>query len=581
MTGSSFLRGGGEGSAEQVEWIRSWESAPCALLDVDPDGMIVAANRAFCEVAGFTVSELVGRVRWLDLLSVGSRLFYETRLAAVLLLEGSITEVMIEVVPRNGGTVPALVNGQLLRAHAGSILGTRLAVMTARDRQQFEAVLRGARDAAEQAESASARTRRRLELQAEATGALAGGADPGTAIDRLARVLVPRLADWCLIFTSDPSDPVATMRWAAAHIELDKQQAVERVAELTPHYSSASTFFAQSLAGRAATLIPHISEKHLDSATADPELRSLLSAIGSDSAIVAPSYARGERVAVTVLVRGSERIAFTEDERADMAEVAARTAIIIDNTHRYAREHADSITLQNSLLTAPPSIPDLELEVRYVPSQVRAQVGGDWYDAYVQPDGATVVVIGDVVGHDIVAAAAMGRLRGVIRTIGHTIFGSPCDTLARADRAARDLQADVIASAILARIEKAAAPAEGPPAETVTLRWTNAGHPPPMLLSQTGEVTILERPADLLLGVSPNQERHDHTVELHPGDTLLLYTDGLIEHPLENIDDSLTRLSAALTNQHLTTLGSLCDLLLRELASSSLDDIALLALRLR
>lgn len=568
------------GPAQSIDWRRSWESAPCGLVDADLDGLIVAVNGRACELSGFTVPELVGRKNWLDLLSVGNRIFYDTQLAPVLLLEGSISEIMVDVVTRGGDRLPALLTVDLLLDETGATRGTRIALMAARDRRQFEISLRNARDAAERADRARATALRRLELQADATEALASSTDLDTAVDRLAQVLVPRLAGWCVIFTVDPSDPSARMRWTAAHADPDRQAAVERVAELLSHGQSASNLFLEGPTSSPTTLMTGLSEQLDNDTTADVELRDLYQAVGVDSTVVAPSYARGERVAVTIVVRGDGQPEFVEDDRADMAEVAGRTGIFVDSARRFAREHADSMTLQQSLLTAPPSIPALEIAVRYIPAQDGAQVGGDWYDAFVQPDGATVVAIGDVMGHDIAAAAAMGQIRGIIRTIGHTIAGQPSDTLTRADLAARGLQTAVIASAILARIEDSV-PRGEPGHDGVTLRWSNAGHPPPMLVTATGEATVLTRPTDVLLGVDPHRPRHDHEVRLAAGDTVVLYTDGLIERSHQDIDEGLRRLADALAGQHAATLGSLCDSVLDQLGSGSRDDIAMLALRVR
>jgi serine phosphatase RsbU (regulator of sigma subunit) len=193
-----------------------------------------------------------------------------------------------------------------------------------------------------------------------------------------------------------------------------------------------------------------------------------------------------------------------------------------------------------------------------------------------------MLVIGDVVGHDSGAAAQMGQLRGVLRALAYTADDShaadtPAAVLSRVERTARGLDVEALATVVLARIERI-------PDEPVTgrrvLRWSNAGHLPPVLLLADGSSTLLDRPADLLLGVDPGADRHDHTQDLPDGATLLLFTDGLVERRGEDLDRGVARLKDALQDLGRTPLDELCDLLLDRLgADAGEDDIALLAVR--
>ncbi len=238
--------------------------------------------------------------------------------------------------------------------------------------------------------------------------------------------------------------------------------------------------------------------------------------------------------------------------------------------------------LQQSLLTPPPEPDHLHLVVRYRTAIDVAQVGGDWYDAFMQPDGATMLVIGDVVGHDSLAAARMGQLRGLLRALAYAADGNPAaDTpaaiLTRFEHAARGLSVDTLATAILARVERVP---DDPDSGRRTLRWSNAGHPAPVLLRRDGTVVLLERRPDLLLGVDPDTRREDHTVELPDGSTLLLYTDGLVERRDASLDDGIEGLRAALTDLAERPLEELCDTVLRRLEPhTGADDIALIAVR--
>ncbi|MGY1691056.1 PP2C family protein-serine/threonine phosphatase [Geodermatophilus sp. SYSU D01105] len=244
---------------------------------------------------------------------------------------------------------------------------------------------------------------------------------------------------------------------------------------------------------------------------------------------------------------------------------------------RAATQRALSDRLQQALLTPPPEPDHLHIAVRYRPAAHEAQVGGDWYDAFLQPDGATMLVIGDVVGHDSDAAAAMGQLRGLLRALAYDNDEPPSATLTRAEHAARGLAVSSLATVVLVRVERRP---DVPVRGTRVLRWSNAGHLPPLLLAPDGTTTLLETRPDLMLGVDPDAPRTDHTVELDDGHTLLLVTDGLVERRDADLDEGLAVLREALRDLGAVPLEELCDALLaRMLPVDGADDVALVAVR--
>jgi serine phosphatase RsbU (regulator of sigma subunit) len=204
-------------------------------------------------------------------------------------------------------------------------------------------------------------------------------------------------------------------------------------------------------------------------------------------------------------------------------------------------------------------------------------VGGDWYDSFLQPDGALMVVIGDVAGHDDVAAGKMSQLRGLLRALAYDTEDrphgdSPATVLTRLERVARGLGVAELSTAILARLDGSS------PAGRV-LHWSNAGNAPPVVLSPGGGTRLLEA-SDLLLGVDPDTVRHDHSIELEPGSVLLLYTDGLIERRGASIDVGLEDLRAALSELRGAPVDDLLDQLLVRLGPHlGEDDVALIAVR--
>jgi phosphoserine phosphatase RsbU/P len=227
--------------------------------------------------------------------------------------------------------------------------------------------------------------------------------------------------------------------------------------------------------------------------------------------------------------------------------------------------------LQRSLLTDPPDVPRLRLAVRYLPAVEHAQVGGDWYDAFPLACGSTMLVIGDVAGHDMAAAATMAQARGVLRGIAHSVAESPSGVLAALEGALTQLGVDTLITLVVASVAER-------PDGSVGVRWSNAGHPPPALLRADGSVVLLEHTPDRLLGAGPVW-REDHEIALTTGDTLLLYTDGLVERRGVPLDDGLTWLTDRLGALAGRPLEPLCDELISGMSGRLADDVAVLAVR--
>jgi len=266
---------------------------------------------------------------------------------------------------------------------------------------------------------------------------------------------------------------------------------------------------------------------------------------------------------------------FSGDERDSLialgryAGQALQRARLVEDLGDVAR------TLQEALLTALPAPEGLEVVARYSPAARAHQVGGDWYDAFVLPDGGTALVIGDVTGHDLGAAAAMGSLRSMLRALAFEHPASPAEAVQRLDRAAAGLGSPPLTTLVCAVIDPPEDAGDGR-----AVRWTSAGHLPPLLLLPDGRVEELRRSPELLLGVAPETARSDHVTRVPPGAVLLLYTDGLVERRGEDVDAGVARLAAALGRRAGqdpagVVAGVLADLLTEEAE----DDVAVLAVR--
>jgi serine phosphatase RsbU (regulator of sigma subunit) len=220
----------------------------------------------------------------------------------------------------------------------------------------------------------------------------------------------------------------------------------------------------------------------------------------------------------------------------------------------------------------------LDIAVRYQPAEPEAQIGGDWYDAFVDASGATFLTVGDVSGHDRNASGTMGQVLTLLRGLAFDADDAPSRLLSRLDAAMVGLHVETLATAVVARVEP---PASHAPGSTQRVHWSSAGHVPPLLRDPDGVVTRLEVEPDLLLGISPDTPRFDHAIDLEAGSMLLLYTDGLVERRDEDLDDGIDKLATTLSNLGDLDPDPLCDAIIESTAAfeSGDDDIALLVLR--
>jgi serine phosphatase RsbU (regulator of sigma subunit) len=267
----------------------------------------------------------------------------------------------------------------------------------------------------------------------------------------------------------------------------------------------------------------------------------------------------------------------TEQDRVTIEALSSYSAQAVQRAGLLQERLDALVTLQSALLPDLPESDCLEMAARYRPAASRDQVGGDWYDVVVTPSGSTSLMVGDVVGHDIAAAAVMGQLRTMLRTIAWTLGDGPAAQVQRLDRAMEDLAVDAMATLVYARVEAD----DG--SEGRVLRWTNAGHPPPLLVTADGTATFLDQGLpDLMVGVQPATERTDNTAVLPPSSTLLLYSDGLVERRGETITTGLARLADAARRHHALAVDDFLDAVLGDLLGRELaDDVAVLAVQLR
>ncbi|MEY9963286.1 PAS domain S-box-containing protein [Streptacidiphilus sp. MAP12-16] len=456
-----------------------------------------------------------------------------------------------------------------LHDRAGRILGVTGMIMDVTDRYRAVAKVENARQ--------------RLALLNELGTRIGDLLDAGRIAQELAVALVPALADFAgvvlLQAVADGDDlprhphtrltPLVMTGTAAAHPGPAADALLTPGAPITMNEGS---LFARVLRSGFAEQVESPDVLEETTAPGDPRLRAAYE-LGVHSMLVVPLRARGIVLGLMVLSRAGRREGFDRDDLAFAGELADRAGASVDNARLYARERAAALMLQRSLL--PQSVPKLagvEIGYRYVPGSSGTEVGGDWFDVIPLPEDRVALVVGDVMGHGLRAAATMGRLRTAVRTLAGLDL-PPAVLLQHVHDLADDLAQGpdeaLIATCVYAVYDP----------RTRRLVLAKAGHTPPLLIVPGEPARILDLPSGAPLGVGGVAfESVELTVS--EGTLLVLYTDGLVESRTEDIDVGTRRLSAVL-EQPYASVEEACERVIGTLErGQEPDDVALLLARL-
>ncbi|ARF53884.1 PP2C family protein-serine/threonine phosphatase [Streptomyces gilvosporeus] len=262
---------------------------------------------------------------------------------------------------------------------------------------------------------------------------------------------------------------------------------------------------------------------------------------------------------------------FGAEDEAVVLALAGAAGVAIDKARLFEQVRAGAEQFQRLLLPHLPDLRPFTAAAIYRPATAPGLLGGDWYDAVLLPDNACATVVGDVVGHDMHAAAAMAQTRNMLRALLYDRCTPPSSVLTQLDRTLHAITEDPVATACLARIE--------PGDDAWTLRWSSAGHLPPLLISPDGRTEYLHAEPGLPLGVDASQPRPDHARPLPAGATVVFFTDGLVEHPHYSIDTSLRLLADTAAAHAGLPLDALCQTLADHHPGDGHDDMAILAVR--
>jgi GAF domain-containing protein len=377
------------------------------------------------------------------------------------------------------------------------------------------------REAAERAQQ--------LTFLADASAELASSLDFRSTLSNVAALVVPGLADWCAV---DLVEGAALTTVAVAHVDPDKVAWAWDLQRRYPPDRDAETGAPNVVRTGISELYAEITDEMLVAGARDEEHLRLSRELGLRSALVVPLTVRGRSLGAITMLRAETGRPYGPADLMVAEDLGRRAAAAIENSHLHSQTRDVALQLQRAVL--PDDLDHIDgwrVAAHYEPGG-EAEVGGDFYDAIGLPDGRLAVFIGDVMGHGVAAAAAMAHLRASVRAF-LSVDAAPDAVLDHLEQMFGMLSISQLVTLVYAVID--------PAAHRVDL--VNAGHYPPLIVAADGAVTVAGSTPRRPLGTDP--DRHTATsFAFSDTDTLLLFTDGLVERRAEHIDIGLHRLEA-------------------------------------
>ncbi|MBM9507779.1 SpoIIE family protein phosphatase [Actinacidiphila acididurans] len=547
-----------------------FDASPLGVAIFDTDLRYVRVNAALARMSGLPVTDLLGRTVD-DLLDPETAALLTPLQKDVLATGRPVVDLEV---PGRGGRGHRSVSFHRLDDRAGRVLGISATVMDVTERVR----------AAARAE----RGRSRLALLNELGSRIAGELDVTRVAQTLAEGLVPGLADYATVILHAgiaeggdlPTMPygdhtpmrqlgTASVRWSP-----EARRSLRRGVSVD---FAARPVFGEVLRSGDPRLVASTQELCALAEPDDDRARDALRA-GVNSVLVLPLRARGVVLGLLVIGRVREREPLDSDDLPFATEVADRGAAALDNARLYVREREGALMLQRSLLPQVlPDPPGVEIAFRYVPGSSGAEAGGDWFDVIPLAGGRVAFVVGDVMGHGLRAAATMGRLRTAVRTLAG--LDMPPDELLRRVGELGDDLAQSQAEGWMATVVYAV---YDPAVHRCSMAL--AGHVPPLLVEKRGpdgacRARLIDLPTGVPLGVG-GVRLETVEVDVEDGAVLVLYTDGLVESRVRDIDEGLEWLRGTMCRS-VSSLEEACDDLLATMEQDrEPDDVALLMARL-
>jgi PAS domain S-box-containing protein len=540
-----------------------------------PDNPIVYVNPAFEEISGYTTEEVKGRnCRFLQggyrdqpALDELREALTEERECRVVLKncrkDGTPfwNELYVSPVHDEDGRLTNFVGVQNDVTHRRRIEEERDELLVKEQLARAEAV----------------EVRRRLALLAAAGPSLSASLDYRETLERITRLLVPELADWCLLDMVDDNGSVNQL--AAAHAEEDKEKLLRKLGELREFGERDPGSSAEVLRTGQSVLLPDLPDPTFyERALGRGENLDIILRLEPGSLMCVPLLARGRTIGAITLVSSRPERRYDREDLLLAEDLAYRCALAADNARLYRGRSEIARVLQRSLLPPHlPEIPGVEVGAEYLSVEEASEVGGDFYDLINTVEDGWICAIGDVRGKGVEAASVTALARYTIRAV--TLKNDrPSEILAALNEAMlRQLPEDRFCTAACVRLE----PQDG--SAGVGVDVSRAGHPPPLLVRPEGTVEEIGC-SGKVLGVFPEAELRDTSLRLMPGEALVLYTDGVTEARSPDGDffgeGRLRHLLSSCAGFDAGTLaGRIKDTVLDFQEGSPRDDLAVLVLR--
>ncbi|MFI9613296.1 SpoIIE family protein phosphatase [Streptomyces sp. NPDC052023] len=535
-----------------------FETCPIGLVMLDENLRYVHLNQAMAEMDGLTIEDHLGRP--MDDVMITS--------------DGGEFRRMLRSVVANGPPV------------VGTLVGLRTPGYPDRDQVRSVSLFPLSRAVGtrpglgglmidvtdrEQAILEATTARQRLALLDRAAATIGTSLDVRVTAQELVDAAVPDFSDASLVElvgrmdvpeVFDANRPLVTHRIASGTIL--PPPAIELVSGVeTVTYPPGSRIHQALRTGRPITFT--IDEHFAATTVLQKDRAQLLLNSGLTCITIVPLIARGTVQGLTMFGRSAARPAFSEDDLSLASELSSRAALCLDNARLYSQVQDIALTLQRALLpSALATSPHVEVAHRYVPGSHVTEVGGDWYDVINLSDDRVALIVGDVMGHGVQAAATMGRMRITAKALTRH-QEDPADLLAELDACAEEAGIE-LATCLYIQYD----PRNG------RARIANAGHPPPLVLHSDGTVETIGEALGVPLGVG-GQTFGTTEVDLPDGATLALYTDGLIETRGQDIDEGTRRLRTEL-GRAAGPLEEVADRILARLLPNRPDDDTVLVL---
>lgn len=471
------------------------EGTPDVIFVKSPEGRYIMANSAAARVAGVPVDQMVGRH---DYEVFSAEIVSRLRRHDQAVLSSGEAGTYEEVVEVNGCRRTFLSAKAPYRDPDGRVIGIIGISQDITERK-------GQED--------------RLRFLMEASEFLYGPIEGRTTLERLARLTVPYVADWAVVHLVRSDGTLE--QTAVAHLDPEKEKLAKELAERYPPDPARRSPILEVIQSGRPLIFSQISPELLRQVAEDDEHLKILESLGLRSALIVPLLRPDAVLGTISFVTSESQRTFGQEDLTLAEELARRAALAIENERLYLELKEVAVAFQKSLL--PPALPEIEgVQVAAVYLPAGKSVGGDFYDMFDIGDPGWVIVMGDVCGKGVEAAAITAKVRHTVRAVAMQA-DSPGRMLAATNEALFPQMDDFRFATMVCAV--LSPPVPGSRSRRLTV--ASGGHPLPLMLRRDGEVEIMGREGTLL-GVFPDPTLVDSSVDLEPGDSLLMYTDGAL-----------------------------------------------------